>query len=69
MYNSIEKVCECGNNQNVELTDELVDELDMNGYVTLYCEECEEEIDVNSDDLENSKSDDEYGVYELNDWD
>lgn len=72
MYDSITKECECGNNQEIILDDEVMDELDMNGYVIIYCEECNGEIDVNSDDLE-SNDKDEYGVYEIDDetddWD
>lgn len=72
MYDSITKECECGNNQEIVLDDEVMDKLDMNGYVVIYCEECNGEIDVNSDDLE-SNDKDEYGVYEIDDetddWD
>lgn len=69
MSNSVVKRCDCGHSQRIELTDEILDELDMNGYAVVYCEDCGNDLDVNSEDLGNTKSSRkvEYGVYELSD--
>ena len=63
MYNIIIKKCECGHSEKVELTDELKDQIDMNGYADVYCSKCGDELDVNSVDLEDES------LYDTDDYD
>lgn len=68
MYLVINKECEnCGYELNIELDDELLDELDMNGYAIIACEDCGGDIDVYSEDFDKFKSSkrEEYGIYEI----
>ena len=69
MYNTIVKNCGCGYSEKVELTDELKDEIDMDGYANVYCSKCGDDLDVNSGDLEDSSlyEEDEFDIYAYND--